>query len=187
MNRKAIIVLFLILALAGVKAYSQNSLEQSAEPGKLGKALQKLRWDMNLGTAYTFSPGYGGGMSYYASPGFSMPVGRKFSFHGGVTAGAVSSPALTHSEGSMQNFSSGFTSIYGTGAYHLNQNVIFYASGVKSIHTFGKINPLFNPSYNEISFGSSIRLGENVTIGASVHFREYQSIPYMNDFAPYFW
>jgi hypothetical protein len=118
-------------------------------------------------------PGYGGGMSYYAAPGFSYPINKRFSFHGGMVAGVFTSPGYVQAEEGMQKVTSGYTSFYGTAAYHLNQNVVFYATGVKSIHTFGRMNPFFSPSFDEISFGSSIRLGNNVTIGASVHFREY--------------
>lgn len=170
MQFRKVISVFLMLAIFAV-AFGQG--EEKSGYSSTSKALQKLRWDMNLGTSFTFMPGYGGGMNYYAAPGFYYPINKRFSFHGGMLAGVFTTPGLGHAEQGQQKVTSGYTSIYGTAAYHLNQNVVFYASGVKSIHTYGKMNPFIEPSFDEISFGSSIRLGENVTIGASVHFREY--------------
>ncbi|MBE0656019.1 MAG: hypothetical protein IH594_19625 [Bacteroidales bacterium] len=169
---KYIIIIFLICNFNS--GYTQEIDREFSEGRKpTSKALQKLRWDMSLGTAYTFMPGYGGGMSYYATPGFSYPINNRFSFHGGIMAGVYTSPGFVSPESGSQKVTSGFTSIYGSMAYHLNPNVIIYGTGIKSISTPGGFSPFYAPSYDEISFGSSIRLSNNVTIGASVHFREY--------------
>ncbi|MGC9342641.1 MAG: hypothetical protein ACP5E3_08080 [Bacteroidales bacterium] len=183
MLKKLLNISILFALSSGIFAQADYSGETTRTP--TGKALQKLRWDMNLGTAFTYMPGYGGGMSYYAAPGFSYPINNRFSFHGGMVAGVYTSPGIPNAEGAPEKVTSGYTIFYGTAAYHLNQNVVFYATGVKSIHSFGRMNPFFAPSYDEISFGSSIRLGNNVTIGASVHFREYSPMSGPN-YSPFF-
>ena len=164
------ILLFLFL-FSGLFAQQDYSGQASGTP--INKAIQKLRWDINLGTSYTFIPGNGGGMNYYAAPGFSYPINNRFSFHGGMVAGVFTTPGFFSNENGTHKVTSGYTSVYGSLAYHLNPNVVFYGTGVKNIAAYGQMNPFFNPSFDEISFGSSIRLGNNVTIGASLHFREY--------------
>ena len=167
------IILTLILAFSCSGIFSQLPANEPKESSTTSRVLQKLRWDMNLGTAFMYSPGFGGGMSYYAAPGVSYPVNKRVSFHGGMVAGVMTSPGFHNPEEGPEKITSGYTSIYGTVSYRLNPNVVFYGTGVKNLATFGQMNPFYSPSYDEFSFGSSIRLGDNVTIGASVHFREY--------------
>lgn len=163
----------LIIAFLFTGAFMRSGYSQEVNRSPISKALQKLRWDMNMGSAYTFFSGYGGGMSYYAAPGFSYPINKRFSFHGGIIAGVYTMPGFIAEQDGPQKVTSGYTSVYGSVAYHLNQNVVFYGTGVKSLASFGQQSPFFTPSFNEISFGSSIRIGNNVTVGASVHFRDY--------------
>ncbi len=172
--------IFYILAFLAFPVFSQ--VEESPD---LTRRLQKLNWDMQLGTSFTYSPYWGSGMNYYAAPGFSYPLNERFSFHGGVISSITTTPFMPSSESGMQRGTSGSTSIYGTVAYRLNQNVTFYGTGVKNLITFGPPTPFNYNSYDEISFGSTIRLGEHVTIGASVHFREY-SYPGTGFYSPYF-
>lgn len=169
-----------ILAFIALPVFSQE-----AESPNLTRRLQKLNWDMQMGTAFTYSPYWGSGISYYAAPGFNYPLNEKFSFHGGVITSVTTSPYMASSEIGMQRAASGSTSIYGTVAYRLNQNVTFYGTGVKNLITFGPPTPFNYNSYDEISFGSSIRLGEHVTIGASVHIRDY-TYPGTGFHSPYF-
>jgi hypothetical protein len=158
---------------------------QVGNPGKLEQRLQRLNWDMQLGTAFIYSPVWGSGMNYYAAPGFSMPLTKNFSFHGGVVTSVTTSPYMASPESGMQRSTSGSTSVYGTVAYRLNQNVTFYGTGVKNLVNFGPPTPFNYNSYDEISFGSTIKLGNNVTIGASVHFREYTH-PGTGYYSPWF-
>jgi len=167
------IILAIVLAFSFSAIFAQKPVNQTKENTPMAKALQKLRWDINLGTSFMYSPGFGGGMNYYAAPGFSYPVNKKVSFHGGVVVGVMTSPGFHNTEEGFEKITSGYTSIYGTVAYRLNPNVVFYGTGVKNLATFGPMNPFYSPSFDEFSFGSSIRLGDNVTIGASFHFREY--------------
>ncbi len=180
------IIHVIILSLIFTGAFTQAGNEGMEENTPVSKVLQKMRWDMNLGTSFSFIPGYGGGMSYYAAPGFSYPVNKRISFHGGMVAGVFTTPGFADGENRTQKITSGYTSLYGTVAYHLSQNVVFYGTGVKNMATFNRMTPFYTPSFDEISFGSSIRLGDNVTIGASFHFREYNS-PLQNGlYYPYF-
>lgn len=184
MTRLKYIVLFALIFPFGT-IYAQDQNYKLAPESNLKTQIQKLRWDMNLGMAYSFIPGYSGGMNYYAAPGFTYPIDNRFAFHGGIITGFTTSPFPLYGESAVSDINSGFTSIYGSVSYQLNQSVVFYGTGVKSIATYGPPTPFYQPGYDEISFGSSIRLGDNVTIGASVHFRDYNSAG-NNFYSPFF-
>lgn len=166
---KFILIFVFSLTSFGLKA--QEPGNTGSERSLVSKQLQRLKWEMNLGTSFTYLQGYGGGMNYFAAPGFTMPLDERWAVHGGIITGVSRFPAITNSE--SETFAgSGFTSIYGSVSYRLSNNVIVYGTGIKNINRFGMPNPYAFPSYDEFSIGSSIRLGDNITVGASLHFRD---------------
>ena len=176
MIKRAIFLFFISIFSVGTFAQSDGKPAQDVK--SISRQLQKIKWDMNLGMSYSFIPGYGGAMNKYIAPGFSYPVANRVAFHGGIISG-FSSPSgsiFGGQDNTKMNprYSSGFTSIYGSVSYQASQNVIFYGTGVKNIARYGLMHPLSYPSFDEISIGSTIRLGNNITVGASVHFRDYQ-------------
>ena len=176
--------LILIAILFGLPGFSQDK-SSGDTMSDVGRKLQKLKWEMNIGTSYSFFSNYGGAMNYYAAPGFIYPINDRFSFHGGIVTGVFSHFQAPGNESAVQAIQSGYTSFYGSVSYRLNPDITFYGTGVKSLANYGQINPFYLNGYDEISFGSTVRLGENVTVGASVHFRNYK--PGVNEFSsPFF-
>ena len=179
------ILLIFVFSLYSAGIFAQSDNTTGMEMKSLSARLQKLRWDMNLGTSFSFIPNYGGGMNYFAAPGFSYPLKNNISLSGGVLTGFSSRSFPVFGEQNENANKYGYTSIYGSVSYQMNENVFFYGTGIKNIANYGVASPLFFNSFDEISFGSSIRLGRSVTIGASVHFRDY-SYPLNNFPSPFF-
>ena len=178
-------IFILVLSLFSGGLFAQTSDTPGNDLKSISRQLQKMRWDMNFGAAYSFIPKFGGAMNYYAAPGFTYPLTKRASFHGGILTGFSSRSLPLFGEQSNSEMRYGFTSIYGSVSYQVNPNVLFYGTGIKNIGKYGVITPFSNTSFDEISIGSTIRLGNSITIGGSLHFREY-SLPGQTFHSPIF-
>ena len=167
------ILFILVLSLFSEGIFAQTSDIPGNDQKSISRQLQKIRWDMDFGAAYSFIPKFGGAMNYYASPGFTLPLTNKTSFHGGILTGFSSRTLPLFGEQNISEMRYGFTSIYGSVSYQVNPNVLFYGTGIKNIDKYGVMTPFSYNSFDEISIGSTIRLGNSITIGGSLHFRDY--------------
>ncbi len=179
------VLLIFVFSLFSAGIFAQSDKPSGNEMRPVSRQLQKIRWEMELGTAFSFIPNYGGGMNYFAAPGFSFPLKNNLSFHAGVLTGFSSRSFPVFAEQSENESNYGYTSIYGSVSYQMNEKVFFYGTGIKNIARYGMATPLSFNSFDEISFGSSIRLGRSFTIGASIHFRDY-GYPVNNFSSPFF-
>jgi hypothetical protein len=148
------------------------SVDNISNPDPL-KSDSKLIWNGSVGLSYMFSRNFGSVSALNGSYGFSRPINSKFSFGAGVlvTSYFPATGFINHTESDFQNLSG--LSIYGTGSYKLNERLVLYGTGIKHLVEFGADNPFFSYNFNEISFGTSLKLSNTISIGASVHFVDY--------------
>lgn len=137
-----------------------------------------VTWNLFLGTGYAFVPGTGSGMMFHAAPVVTLPVTGRWSFHGGVTAMryyGLGSP-LFEETGNPHVFSS--LALFAAASYRMNDRLILHGTGVKQLVSAPE-TPFAAPDH--FSFGAAYRLGNNITIGATIHMNQgnrYLSSPF---------
>ena len=82
-------------------------------------------------------------------------------------------------------------SVFAAASYRANDKLTLYGSGVKSLATH-PMPPLMGYPSDRLSFGANYKLGDNVTIGASVHIRQgggyYGGSPFQSPYhSPFGW
>jgi hypothetical protein len=177
MVRYFYILIFLFLGY-GLVAQSGDPVVN--EKRSIFPKMERMKWNMNIGSMYSNMPHFGSGMSYFAAPGFTYPLKNRISVHGGIISGFSSGILPVHGDYNHSSFNSGFTSVYGSVSYQLNEKVLFYGTGIKNLARYGGHSLLMNNSFDEINFGSSIQLSKSITIGASMHIRNYSVFPSNN-------
>ncbi len=128
----------------------------------------KPHWNLMLGTGLSISPHYGNSGFFYAAPSFTIPVNNRFTIHTGLIATTTYSPIPGPSnEFPMRNtFNS--LSLYGSASYLLNENLEIYTVGTKRLKEMPLMNSAFLPySPNSFTIGSTLKIGNNISIGAS--------------------
>ncbi len=178
------------------KAFTNNFPE--AESLAVSKNIQRLSWDTNIGSSFFYSKAFGSGTEFFAAPQLNYGISPRLSLHGGVMFSYTSffgHSSLAENNRSMINTFPGM-SVYGSASYQLNENITFYGTGVRHMSSFfSEDMPAFmNNSYNSFSIGSSFRLGDNVTIGASIHVndRNKYNSPFSQPatgrhYSPFYW
>ncbi len=151
-------------------------------------------WNLSVGTSYSYSRSFGSGMMYYAAPMFTMPVNDRWAFHGGLIAShyqGFNSPYP--SESLIHNSFSGMA-LFAAASYQMNDRLIFHGTGVKQLLSapVTSLTPLTPYPLDKLSFGATYKLGNNISIGASIHMNNGRGI-YSNPFnrsmgqSPFFW
>ena len=168
------------------KELSAEVKESSAEEeGNSGS------WNLSVGTSFSYSRGFGSGMMYYAAPMYTMPLNNRWALHGGMIA--------SHSVGLNNTFTgetllpSSFSSmaLFVAASYQMNDRLILHGTGVKQLASV-PASPFTPYPMDNLSLGATYKLGDNFTIGATIHMNNgggYYSSPYNRTSfqSPFFW
>jgi len=163
----------------------QQGAEKSQVKTVLGHKVNPGHWDFSVGTSYSYMKGYGSGMMFYTAPSYTLSLSDRWSLHGGIMASHYQGLNYT---GAGENLLPGtFSSlaIFGAASYRASDRLTFHGAGVKQLITAPGTLVLGYPADN-LSLGASYRIGDNLTIGASVHMQNgngYYSSPY---YSPYY-
>jgi len=136
-------------------------------------------FNVTIGTSYSYMKGYGSGMAFFAAPTYTMPLSDKWSLHGGVVATQYqsfngSAPLETFLPNSFSSFS-----VFVAASYKMNERLILHGTGVKQLIS-APVTPFTPYPMDNLSLGATYKLGDNITIGASIHMnkgRGYYSTP----------
>ena len=133
---------------------------------------RKGTWNFSVGTSFSYMKGYGSGMGFYAAPIFTMPLNDKWSLHGGVIASQYQSFNSTVPGGVPGEFMmpSSFTSLslFAAASYKMSDRLVFHGAGYKRLVSAPE--SIFTPyPMDNLSLGATYKLGDNITIGASIH------------------
>jgi len=158
-------------------------VETDSHEAGIIKKNSGLRVGMNVGTSYAFASGYGSGMRFYAAPTLTMPVTGRLSLHAGVLASSFYpvSGKLVPETGMPAMLSS--LSLFAAASYQLNDRLTLHGAGVKQLVNAPVNYPLMPYPVDNLSLGATFRLGDNVTIGASVSVRSNNGYNYIPPFS----
>ncbi len=207
-------LIFAVTTLSGQDA-EEEVIRLKQESGTEGSALQEpdlqepelqeavlqepgLRgsWDLTLGTTFSHMRGVGSGMMFYTAPSVTMPLTNRWSLHGGmmVTHYQGFNPVVTGETLNPASFSG--LAVFAAASYRMSERLLLHGSGVKQLLPMGPLllagTPLAAYPMDNISLGATYKMGDHVTIGASVNMNQgygYYSVP-MNGYmrrSPFTW
>lgn len=142
--------------------------------------VKRGQWNFSVGTSYSYMKGYGSGMMLYTAPTYSLSINDRWSLHGGLIASRYQ--GMNYTLAGENTLPSAFSSLalYAAASYRASDRLIFHGSGVKQLMS-APVTPFTPYPIDDLSFGASYKLGDNFTIGASVHMnnsRAYYQSPW---------
>jgi len=193
------VAIILILFSGLIMAYGQSGEEEGTQP-----KTKPLSWDIHLGTGFSHMAGFGSGMIAYTAPTLNVPLNERWFLHGGIMVShfmPVGSGFRSAGQGfqsggefGMQEFgmqgsgmqrSFSTISVFGAASYRMSDRLVLHGVGVKQLATTPLPIPAtpFSPYQSDrLSLGATYRLGNNVTIGASIHMQQrngYYTTPFL--------
>jgi len=168
----------------------QSTGELYKEGGQSGDKVQG-NWNMSIGSGYSFMKGYGSGMMFYAAPAYTLPLNNRLAFHGGMIAARYQGLGQAFSGESLLPGSFYSFSVFAAASYRMNERLILHGTGVKQLLS-APVSPFTPYPMDNLSFGATYKLGENISIGASLHMnngRTYYATPFGGHSfqSPFYW
>ena len=142
--------------------------------------------DFSVGTSFSYMPGYGSGMLFYAAPGYTLPLNDRWSLHGGLVASRYQ--GINSLWPGEDPWPSSFSSLalFVAGSYRMNDRLILHGTGFKQLLS-APVTPFTPYPMDSYSLGATYRIGDNISIGASVRIRNgqgYYAAPFGNPMNP---
>ena len=164
----------------------QQGADKSQVKTVVGHKLKPGHWDFSVGTSYSYMKGYGSGMMFYTIPSYTLSLSDRWSLHGGVIASHYQGLNYTVTGESLLPGTFSSLAIFGAASYRMSDRLILHGAGVKQLVSAPN-TPIIGYPVDNLSLGASYRIGDNLTIGASVHMQNgngYYSSPYRNPLFP---
>jgi hypothetical protein len=158
---------------------SGTVLEKEASQEGPGQDAKKAgQWNFSVGTTFSYMKGYGSGMLFYAAPAYTLNLDDRWSLHGGLIASRYQGLNYTlPGENLLPNSFTGLA-LFAAASYRMNDRLVLHGTGVKQLISV-PATPFTPYPMDNLSFGATYKLGNNFTIGASVHMNQsngyYQS------------
>jgi hypothetical protein len=180
-------------------------LKQSSDVGDLqeqvsqrdgqvpGEQVKKGYWNLSVGTEYSYISGYGSVMGLHAAPAYTLSLNQRWSLHGGLIASGYSS-LNSLAPGDEASFQPMMTSlaVFGAASYRMSERLTLHGVGVKYLLP-EQAPPLLPYPSGHLSLGATYRLGDNISIGATIRMNRgmdyYPGSLYRNFYyqSPYDW
>jgi len=150
-----------------------NDEQNPAAPEKKGEL------GLSVSSTYTWMQGYGSMMGFSLMPTYTLPLNEKWALHGGLIASTYYGLGdMPYGEGLYGSPSMSNLSVFGAASYKLTDRLILHGAGVKQLTTLPG-STISSWSGDRLSFGAIYHIGDNMSIGASVQFR---NSPYQGGF-----
>lgn len=185
MFKSFIISILFIGALCSVKAQTAEEemlrlrkeaegvvMEQPEEEMKEGEKRKPGHWNFSVGTSFSHMKGYGSGMMFYTAPSYTLSLNDRWSLHGGVVASHYQGLNYTLPGEELLPGSFNSLAVYVAGSYRMNDRLILHGAGIKQLSS-APATPFTPYPMDNFSLGATYKLGDNITIGASVNMRNY--------------
>jgi hypothetical protein len=158
-------IVWILLFIPSILSAQNDEKISSQEMNRLFKP----QYHFNIGSSYSYFPSFGGGMNMFASPSVSIPLSKRIFVEGGIIASTSIIPGLSPLEinHSVNNFNS--LAIYGSTIYQITPKLSVYGTGIKQLMNTKLPYPYSSLNQNSFSVGSTFKLGNNITIGASIN------------------
>jgi len=170
---------------------SEMYLEESPQEDMLHKDAEQEKkkpgnWNFSVGTSYSFMKGYGSGMSFYTAPTYTLALNERWSLHGGVIASYYQGLNFNQPQEDLWPASFTSLSVFAAASYRMSDRLILHGAGVKQLLT-APVTPFTPYPMGDLSLGATYKIGDNMTIGASVHMRNssgYYNSPFGSTMFP---
>jgi hypothetical protein len=170
--------------MENLRGVEESGQEESGDP-------RVKNWNLEVGTGFGWSKGLGSGMGFYMAPSYTLPLNQKWALHGGLIANTYTGLGLPGNSEWQAYPTISSLSVFGAASYRLSERLVLHGAGVKQLLSTAP-PPLATYSPDRLSLGATYHLGDNVSIGASLHMLRGNSYGYgsPNDSpygSPLFW
>jgi len=152
---------------------------ESLESEAVDETKNAGHWNFSVGTSYSYLKGYGSGMMFYTAPSYTLSLNDRWSVHGGLVASRYQglNPSMAGEILLPDSFSS--LALFASATYRMNDRLVLHGTGIKQLVS-APVTPFTPYPLDDLSFGATYKLGNNLTIGASVHMNNWNgySSPY---------
>ena len=149
-------------------------MEEPEEELVEGERQKPGHWNFSVGTSYAYMTGYGSGMMFYTAPCDTLSLNERWSLHGGVVASHYQGLNYTQQGEMLMPGSFNSLAIFAAASYRMNDKLILHGSGIKQLVS-APVTPFTPYPMDNLSLGATYKLGDNITIGASINMRNYGS------------
>lgn len=130
-------------------------------------------WDFSVGTSFSYLKGYGSGMMFYTAPSYTLMLNDRWSLHGGLVASRYQSINTIWPGEDPWPASFSSLALFVAGSYRMNDRLVLHGTGYKQLLS-APVTPFTPYPMDNYSLGATYMIGENISIGASVHIRNGQ-------------
>ncbi|MFO7668298.1 MAG: hypothetical protein R6W31_01440 [Bacteroidales bacterium] len=140
-------------------------------------------WNLSVGTSFTYMQGYGSAMGFYAAPMYTLPLNDRWALHGGLIASNYTGLGSLQMPGGEFRSSNNFSSlaVFAAASYKMTDRLILHGSGYKNLTSY-PLMPMAPGLVDNLSMGATYKLGNNISIGASISINQghgyYQAPPF---------
>ncbi len=150
----------------GVVLEEPEEEEQAEDKEKPG------HWNFSVGTSYSYMKGYGSGMMFYTAPTYTLALNDRWSLHGGVVASHYQGLSNTQQGEMLLPGSFSSLAIFASASYRMSDRLVLHGTGIKQLVS-APVTPFTPYPLDDFSLGATYKIGDNITVGASVHMRNY--------------
>lgn len=152
---------------------SQLLLDESKSEGMPDAESEKNpasrgQWNFSVGTSYSYMKGYGSGMMLYTAPTYTLSLNNRWSVHGGLIASRYQGMNYTMAGEHMLPSAFSSLALFAAASYRMSDRLILHGTGIKQLVS-APATPFTPYPMDDLSFGATYKLGDNFTIGASIH------------------
>jgi hypothetical protein len=167
-------------------------LEEPVEEVQAEDNEKSGHWNFSVGTSYSYMKGYGSGMMFYTAPTYTLALNDRWSLHGGVVASHYQGLNNTQQGEMLLPGSFSSLAIFASASYRMSDRLVLHGTGIKQLVS-APVTPFTPYPMDDFSLGATYKIGDNMTIGASVHMRNgsgyngyggYNTMPFGNPFHP---
>lgn len=150
----------------------ETGVEASDKDRAEGVDIKPGHWNFSVGTSYSYMKGYGSGMMFYTAPTYTLSLNERWALHGGLVASRYQGLNYLPPGEEMLPGSFNSLAIFAAASYRMNERLILHGTGIKQLVS-APLTPFTPYPMDNLSLGATYRLGDNITIGASIHMRNY--------------
>lgn len=147
-------------------------MEEAEEVQMEDRDQKPGHWNFSVGTSYSYLKGYGSGMMFYTAPTYTLSLNQRWSLHGGVLASRYQGLNYTPPGEELLPGSFNSLAVFAAASYRMNERLILHGTGIKQLVAV-PVTPFTPYPMDNFSLGATYRLGDNISIGASIHMTNY--------------
>ena len=183
-----------VIRLKQQEGVSQEDVSQKGvlqKEADLKNEAKRGAWNLSVGTSYSYMKGYGSGMMFYAAPTFTLPLNNRWALHGGLIVSQYQGMNASFAGESLLPNSFSSMALFAAASYQMSDRLVLHGTGVKQLIT-APPSPFTPYPMDNLSLGATYKLGNNLTIGATIQINQghgYYTTPFGGTrfWSPYYW